>query len=115
MAVSTNRVNGTEDAELDARALGRYMTVLEDADARTRADASLYSVTSDSGSEYLVDIDVPACECPDHQYRDRRCIHIRRVEFATGRRAIPTWADSGMVDPQLGDHVDDVGGDDDAA
>jgi hypothetical protein len=108
MAVSTSAVDGTEDAELDFRALTEYLTALEDADVRTRASPDLYTVTSESGSEYLVDVREGACECRDNQYRDRRCKHIRRVEFATGRRPIPEWINEASVDNQLGIHVDDV-------
>lgn len=33
----------------------------------------------------------------------------RRVEFATGAREIPAWADREAVDPQLGEHIDTGG------
>ncbi|QLD88287.1 hypothetical protein HWV07_04260 [Natronomonas salina] len=108
MAVTTNTVDGTEDDELDARALGEYMTVLDDGDVRARSAPDLYTVTTQSGREYLVDATLPACECPDHEHRDRICKHIRRVQFATGRREFPEWAEDHHVDPQLGMHVNDV-------
>ncbi|MFT4921732.1 MAG: hypothetical protein ACI8XM_000938 [Haloarculaceae archaeon] len=108
MAVTTDAVDGIENHELDYRALIDYMTVLDDATAKTRAAPGLYTVTTQSGSEYLVDVELPACECPDFEYRDRVCKHIRRVQFATGRREIPEWIDETDVDDQLGLHIDDV-------
>lgn len=93
--------------ELDARALSQYLTVLDDI-GRVRGAPNLYLVVSQSGSEYLVDARGGACECPDHEYRDRICKHIRRVEFATGRRDVPDFIDDAAVDEQLGLHVDSV-------
>lgn len=108
MAVATTEIDGTEDRELDARAVGEYMTVLDDGDERARRAPGLYIVTTESGREYLVDVSLPACECPDFQYRGRMCKHIRRVQFATGVREIPARLSEGDVDAQLGMHVDDV-------
>lgn len=91
--------------ELDARALTQYLTVLDDVD-RVRGAPDLFLVVSESGSEYLVDARGGACECADHEYRGRRCKHLRRVAFATGRESIPAWVDRDDVDDQLGQHVD---------
>ena len=108
MSVATDAVDGDEDHELDYRALAEYLTVLEDSDVRARSAPNLYTVTSESGSTYLVDAELPACECADHEYRDRVCKHIRRVEFATGRRDVPDFVDDAAVDEQLGLHIEDV-------
>jgi hypothetical protein len=108
MSVTTENIDGEADHELDYRALAEYLTVLEDGDVRARSAPNLYTVTSESGSTYLVDADLPACECPDHEYRDRICKHIRRVMFATGRWTVPNYVDDGAVDSQLGLHVNDV-------
>lgn len=90
----------------DARALTEYMTVLDDVGA-ARGAADLYVVVSQSGSEYVVDVDGGACECRDAEYRapEGGCKHVRRALFATGARTIPGWADLDGVDPQLGMHV----------
>jgi hypothetical protein len=40
-------------------------------------------------TDYLVDAQQGRCECPDHEHRNSRCKHIRRVDFATGRKEIP--------------------------
>lgn len=45
------------------------------------------------------------CDCKGCQF-GHECYHIRRVEFATGRREIPAWADRDRIDDQLGAHVD---------
>jgi len=108
MSMTTDDVDGEEDHELDRRAVSEYLTVLKDGDVRARSADSLYTVHSASGSTYLVDAELRACECPDHEYRNRICKHARRVEFATGRRDVPDVVDDGAVDPQLGLHVDDV-------
>jgi len=68
----------------------------------------VYSVTTQSGSEYRVDAREARCTCPDHQYREARCKHIRRVAFATGERPIPARVDADKVDAQLGDHVEET-------
>jgi len=83
----------------DVRALTEYMTVLP-------LGGDVYSVTTESGSEYRVDAREGRCTCPDYQYRDVRCKHCRRVAFATGQRPIPAWVDADEVDGQLGEHVE---------
>lgn len=95
----------TDDLEeRDIRALLSPMTVIDDCGA-VRGAEGLYEVTTDSGSEYLVDIEQETCTCPDFEYRDVRCKHIRRVAFETGREAIPAWVDLATVDDQLGEHI----------
>jgi len=69
---------------------------------------NVYSVTTQSGSEYRVDALEARCTCPDHQYRKARCKHIRRVAFATGERPIPECVDANDVDGQLGQHVEET-------
>jgi len=83
----------------DARALTEKMTTL------SKDAPDMFSVTTESGSEYTVDARGGSCTCPDARHRDVQCKHIRRVRFAVGRRTIPDWCDTDAVDPQLGDHV----------
>jgi len=61
------------------------MTVIEEA-------RSLFSVTTQSGSEYTVDLREPACTCPDFEYRESvsECKHIRRVRIEVGQVDIET-------------------------
>jgi hypothetical protein len=91
--------DGIEFDQRDVRALTECMTVLEHG-------GDVYDVTTESGSSYRVDAVESRCTCPDHQYREVRCKHIRRVAFATGERAIPAWCQTDAVDPQMGMHVD---------
>ena len=89
----------TDLEERDVRALTEKMTVLPEG-------GGVYSVTTESGSEYLIDSREGRCTCPDFEYNGARCKHIRRVEYATGEVTIPNWADSDAIDSQLGEHVE---------
>ena len=110
-AMSTNvptQVESGDSIELDdrdVRALTEYMTVLPEG-------GDVFAVIGENGNgEHRVDAREGRCTCPDAEYRlddDERCKHERRVEFATGRRAVPEWVDDDAVDEQLGEHVDDV-------
>ncbi|QKY21347.1 SWIM zinc finger family protein [Halolamina sp. CBA1230] len=63
------------------RAVTEHMTVIEEGNA-------LFSVTTQSGSEYTVDIaGEPSCTCPDFRHRDglAECKHIRRVRIEVGQ------------------------------
>ena len=98
-ANETDAYDSTDFDRRDARALTEYMTVLGEG-------GDVYSVTTESGSEYAVDAREGRCTCPDHQHRGARCKHLRRVAFATGAEPIPAVVDPGAVDPDLGAHVD---------
>jgi len=91
----------TDLQKRDVRALTEYMTVLP-------LGGGLYSVTTGSGSEYRVDALKGRCTCPDKQHNledGDLCKHERRVQFATGEWVIPGWADTEVIDSQLGEHV----------
>lgn len=91
----------TDLQKRDVRALTEYMTVLP-------LGGDVYSVTSQSGSEYRVDTLEARCTCPDKQHTledGEPCKHERRVQFATGEWAIPGWANTEAIDSQLGEHV----------
>jgi len=93
----------------DVRALTEYMSVLPHIECNGNADG-LYSVVSESGRTYTVDVELGACDCDDAFYRqpDGGCKHVRRVRFATDRRSIPEWVNRDAVDEQLGLHVESV-------
>lgn len=99
----TFQSHGSTDLEQrSVRALTEYMTVLPEG-------GDIYSVTTESGSEYRVDAKAGRCTCPDQQYNlsdDERCKHQYRVAFATGERKIPAWANDDPIDPRLGEHVE---------
>jgi predicted nucleic acid-binding Zn finger protein len=88
----------------DVRALTEYMSTLP-------LGGSLYSVTTESGAEYIVDLLEGRCTCPDYKYNlptddgRERCKHLSRVAYATGERRIPKWVDHKSIDPQLGEHT----------
>ena len=91
----------TDLQKRDVRALTEYMTVLS-------LGGGLYSVTTQSGSEYHVDALESRCTCPDRQHNledGELCKHERRVRFATGEWNIPEWTDTEAIDSQLGEHV----------
>jgi hypothetical protein len=81
------------------RALSESMTVLP-------MGGEVYSVTTESGSEYRVDAREERCTCPDHEHRDARCKHIRRVAFATGDEVVPAEAPRDEIDDLLGEQVE---------
>ena len=91
--------NGRIDFERDWRALTEAMSVLPEG-------GDIYTVVGQhNNGEYAVDAREQRCTCPDHTYRGLACKHVRRVDFATGRRPIPLWVDRDRIDPLLGVHV----------
>lgn len=47
-----------------------------------------YAVETEGGT-YVVDLDAHACTCPDHQLRNARCKHLRRVALEVTDRLVP--------------------------
>jgi predicted nucleic acid-binding Zn finger protein len=82
------------------RAATEHMTVIEEA-------RSLFSVTTQSGSEYTVDLREPACTCPDFEHRSEQlgeqgCKHIRRVRIEMGQ------VDTDALEARLAETADDL-------
>jgi predicted nucleic acid-binding Zn finger protein len=82
------------------RAATEIMTVIEEADA-------LFSVTTQSGSEYTVDLREPACTCPDFEHRSEQlgeqgCKHIRRVRLEVGQ------VDTDALETRITETADDL-------
>lgn len=96
-------------SDRDVRALTECMSVLSDVGIVDGAD-EMYTVVSESGQTYTVDLETGACDCADAFYRHPKdgCKHVRRVRFATGRRSVPEWVNDDAVDDQLGLHVETV-------
>jgi hypothetical protein len=96
--MSTNESDDHESIDnRTERALTEYMTVLDEG-------GDIYTVVGENeNGAYQVDARKGRCTCPDHEHRNARCKHLRRVAFARGEEAIPSEVDD--VDPQLGDHV----------
>ena len=78
--------------EVDARtvrAAREHMTVIEEAQA-------LFSVTTQSGSEYTVDLREGVCSCPDYAHREPEggCKHLRRTRIEVGQVDIEALSES---------------------
>ena len=50
----------------------------------------MYSVRKEDGTEYIVDVDGNACTCPDFQYREVECKHLRRARLEAGDADVDT-------------------------
>lgn len=82
------------------RAATEHMTIIEEA-------RSLFSVTTESGSEYTVDLREPACTCLDFEHRSEQlgeqgCKHIRRVRIEVGQ------VDTDALKTRLAETADDL-------
>lgn len=90
----------------DARALTNHITLTRTYDGSGEIEAS-----SESGKAYRVDPETLTCSCKDSEYNapDGRCKHVRRYEFATGLREIPSWVDEGAITQPFGEFVDSEG------
>lgn len=63
----------------------------EDMQVSLRKTGGIYSVHSESGRTYRVDIAVGECTCPDQQKTStERCKHLRRVAMEIRNRRVPT-------------------------
>lgn len=110
-------MSGTDDRCIDdrtRRALEQHLTVTPDVGPARGADG-LAIVTSQSGREYLVDLEAGTCGrtdgdlCPDQEYNlddGEPCKHVIRGRIATGRRPVST-AELAAADvvPDLGAHA----------
>jgi predicted nucleic acid-binding Zn finger protein len=79
----------------DRRALAEELIVLDHG-------PDVYRVYSETGKEYLVDTRLPSCTCPDFQYRDTDCKHIRRARIETGERSLDA------VETEIQDALDEL-------
>ena len=57
-------------------------------------EAAVYS----EDRRYVVNLAVGYCDCPDNQYRNVECKHLRRAQFALRERPLPEWATDEDVD-----------------
>jgi predicted nucleic acid-binding Zn finger protein len=96
VSLSSDSVQPAVDSRT-VRAATEHMTVIEEAQ-------SLFSVTTQSGSEYTVDLREPACTCPDFEYRESvsECKHIRRVRIEVGQ------VDIEMLKTEVSKKADDL-------
>ena len=102
----SNQIQELSDmSKRQIRALTEYHTVLDNVGSADPA-AGKYTVVSQSGNQYDVDIVNETCSCPDHQQRQSVCKHIHRARYALGVVAIPAAVDKTAIDSQMGEHVD---------
>lgn len=80
------------------KALSEPMLVVEDhPDAWSEHEVVVYN----ADREHLVNVDVGHCDCADVKYRGVRCKHLRRADYALGRKDIPAWINRDGLDDQL--------------
>lgn len=115
---SSDKSDGTDSSidlsDRELRALEQFLTVTPEI-GRARGADDLVIVTSESGREYLVDVDCGRCQrrdggvCPDQEYNlddGEVCKHVIRARIATGRRSVSSAELAAAdVDPQLGEHA----------
>ncbi|MFB6299451.1 MAG: SWIM zinc finger family protein [Halobacteriales archaeon] len=78
-------------------ALAPDLTALDDRSVRawtermavTQLEDGRYTVESQSGATYIVDLTDGRCTCPDHVIRDARCKHLRRVAIEINEGQLP--------------------------
>jgi len=94
--VSSESVQPEVDART-VRAAREHMTVIEEAQA-------LFSVTTQSGSEYTVDLREGVCSCPDYAHREPEggCKHLRRTRIEVGQ------VDIEALEESLSKQADDI-------
>ena len=85
----TENVTSTTDESLPEPRTRRART--EDMEVSLRKTGGIYSVHSESGNTYRVDVALDECTCPDQQRTStERCKHLRRVELEIRQRTVPT-------------------------
>ena len=86
--MTDDTINEEAESSLDPRTR-RART--EDMEVSLRKTGGIYTVHSESGSTYRVDIATEECTCPDQQRSSTdRCKHLRRVEMEIRQRTVPT-------------------------
>ena len=95
--------------ELDARtvkALTEPMLVVKDhPDVWDDHEVTVYN----EDRQYLVNIAIGYCDCPDNHYRQAECKHLRRAKFALGVGSydVPAWVDRDAIDEPLCKRLDE--------
>jgi len=92
--------------QLDQRsvkALTEAMLVCEDhPDAWGDHEVVVYN----EDRQYLVNVAIDYCDCPDVQYRQARCKHLRRARFALGVDDVPAWVQRDRLDGPLAERLE---------
>ena len=108
--MSNDTPNAKESIDVEKRtrkALEEPLSVVAfDGTPLDDTNVSMVRVISHTGGDYRVDVRDGRCTCPDHEYREAECKHIRRARLATGRTPIESDTLAACdVDPNFGDHV----------
>ncbi|MFA1612070.1 SWIM zinc finger family protein [Halobellus rubicundus] len=84
--------------ERDVRALTEPMDVYaDDPDCWGSDEVAVYH----EGRQRMVNIETRSCDCEDAYYNHAICKHVRRAEFALGRREIPDGIRTEALDDGL--------------
>lgn len=70
-------------------ARGRARRAREERMAVRPLRSGRYAVSTDGGT-YVVALEAQTCICPDHQIRDARCKHLRRVAIEVTENRVPS-------------------------
>ncbi|QRV17375.1 hypothetical protein JMJ58_15055 [Haloterrigena salifodinae] len=105
--MNANNADPNESIDLDdrdARALTEHITVVPTYDGSGDAEGVSPTTTC------RIDTETLEGDCPDAKYNcaDGRCKHVRRYEFASGRRLVPEWIDDSAITQPFGEFVDDA-------
>jgi hypothetical protein len=68
-------------------------------------DDAEYVVEGASGTRYVVDLGESSCTCPDHELRQERCNHLRRVAIEINRGMVPPPGRVEATCTACGDHA----------
>jgi len=104
--MSTTRPMATANdlPQTHVRALTEPMAInQDDPDAWGEHEVAVYS----EDRQYLVNIEIGHCGCPDVQYRRRECKHIVRCKYALGEYDLPEWVQADRLDDQLRRRLED--------
>jgi hypothetical protein len=100
--------SGTDVEQRTLRAATESITLLETG-PRVEGSDGLYEAVSQSGARdgdgpdtYVVNARRVACECPDHEHRNARCKHLRRLELIKGERELPVSIPAEDVNSNIG-------------
>lgn len=73
-------VDEEEQTTLDDRSTRDLRAKTDVGAVKECPDGSYNVISANSGNVYTVTLEPATCECPDHQYRDAECKHIRAVQ-----------------------------------
>lgn len=95
--------DAAELGQRDVKALTEHMLVVEDhPDAWGDHEVVVYN----EDRQYLVNVDIGHCDCPDVQFRRRECKHLKRARYALGIDEVPGWVQTDRLDAPLRERLE---------